>query len=119
MTDIPSRNSSGGLDCPRCGTTLVKGKSPFYLHEEYVCVFESLLCGMCHYSLLTASGYDNALIEARKYGLVGPEEEVIAEKIDITERVEPAEHTFMFADVEGSSNISSEVYLTKEPNSKL
>lgn len=119
MTDIPTRNSTGGLDCPRCGTVLVNGKSPLYLRKEYVGVFDSLLCRMCHYYLLTASGYDNALIEARKYGLVGPEEEVIAERIDIREKIEPSEHKFTFVDVEGSSNISGQVYVTKEPNSKL
>jgi hypothetical protein len=74
MTDMPARNSSGGLDCPRCGTAMVIDKAPFYIRGEYVGTFEAVICKMCNYSLFTSTGHDNAILEARRYGLVGPPE---------------------------------------------
>src|SRR5579875_478909 len=74
MTNIPVRNSSGGLNCPRCGTSLVKGLAPFILHGEYVGRFESIECKICNYSALTANGYDRAMSAAKSLALVGTAE---------------------------------------------
>src|SRR5919112_1135981 len=72
-------------ECPRCQSPMVEGRAPFYLHDEYVGIFESLVCDMCHYSLLTSAGYDKAMIEARRFGLVGPEEDVINETVEMVD----------------------------------
>jgi len=64
---------------------MVKRRAPFYLHGEYVGSFESLVCDMCHYSLLTSSGYDEAMTEASKFGLVGPQEEIIKETVEMSD----------------------------------
>jgi hypothetical protein len=112
MADIPTRNSSGGLDCPRCGTTFVKGKAPFYLRGEYVGTFEALVCDICHYSLFTPSGYDHAMIEARKYGLVGPPEDIVGETL------EASEQEFVFQETVVSSNIENTTQIITKPESK-
>ena len=80
MSEVPIRTNSGDLGCPRCETPLQEGRSPFNLHGEYVGNFNSLVCPICNYSMLTSSGYIEATKEANTQGLVGPEE-----KIDIPE----------------------------------
>jgi hypothetical protein len=70
----PFRDSLGFLSCPRCGTRLDKTKAPFILHDSYVGSFESYVCPICHYSALTAEGYENAISEASRFGLIGPQE---------------------------------------------
>lgn len=88
MTKVPVRGPSGSLDCPRCSTPLVRRKAPFVLRGEYVGRFESVTCSICYYSALTSSGYEEATLEARKLGLIGPPEEstitqLVEEKIEI------------------------------------
>lgn len=87
---IPTRNSMGELLCPRCETILGKGPSPFMLHGEYVGHFEAYVCDICHYSALTSHGYERAVAEASKFGLVGPlvEEETIIEVEDKLQLIE-------------------------------
>lgn len=75
MTETPIRLDSNDLGCPRCKTKLELGNSPFTINDEYVGHFESLFCSICHYHLLTAEGYDKAIKQASKFGLVGSEEE--------------------------------------------
>jgi len=74
MTESPIRTSTGDIGCPRCETNLKIKKAPFFLSEEYVGHFESLVCPICNYFVLTSKGYEDAISEARKYGLVGPAE---------------------------------------------
>ena len=80
MSEVPIRTNSGDLGCPRCETPLQKGIAPFNLHGEYIGNFDSLVCPICNYSMLTSSGYTEVTKEACIQGLVGPEE-----KIDIPE----------------------------------
>ncbi len=76
MPPAPLRNpATGGYNCPRCGTSLVQGLAQFNLRGEYVGRFPSVVCTMCGYSALTASGYDSAMETARLLGLVGLPEE--------------------------------------------
>jgi hypothetical protein len=97
MRDIPIRNSKGGLDCPRCGTTMVMGKAPFYLNGEYIGTFEAMICDICNYSLFTPAGYDHAMEEASRYGLIGSPEEIIRESL------EPSEQEVVFPEMVMSS----------------
>ncbi|MDP9342740.1 MAG: hypothetical protein M3Q23_11755 [Actinomycetota bacterium] len=83
MVATPDTDSIGEVKCPRCMSHMVEKRAPFYLHGEYVGLFESLVCDICYYSLLTAAGYDKAMTEAREFGLVGPEEEIISETIEM------------------------------------
>ena len=110
--DIPVRNSNGGLDCPRCGTTLVRGKAPFYLKGEYVGTFEAMVCDICHYSLFTPLGYDLAMSEASKYGLIGQPEEIIREI------VEPSEQEVVFQEIMLSSNAENRKQITTKLDGK-
>jgi len=80
MPEVPIRTISGEIGCPRCKTPLRIGKAPFNLHGEHVGNFESLICPICHYSALTSSGYQEATIQAKMQGLIGPEE-----KFDVPE----------------------------------
>ena len=80
MSEVPIRTNSGDLGCPRCETPLQKGRAPFILHGEYVGNFDSFVCPICNYSMLTSSGYIEVTKEASTQGLVGPKE-----KIDIPE----------------------------------
>lgn len=112
MADIPTRNSEGGLDCPRCGTTLVTGKAPFYLNGEYIGVFEAMVCNICHYSLFTPTGYDHAMAEASSYGLIGRPEEIIRES------VEPTEQEVVFQEIVISSNARNTKQIITELDSK-
>ena len=75
-SDIPSRTPAGSLGCPRCSSRLEKKRAPFVLHGEYVGHFESLVCPICHFSVLTSDGYEKAIAEASRYGLVGPPEQM-------------------------------------------
>jgi len=77
MPNIPVRNTQGGLDCPRCGTTLVRAKAPFFIQSEFVGLFDSILCEMCNYSALTSHGYIDMTTTASKYGLIGSQEEEV------------------------------------------
>ncbi len=85
MSEILNKDSEGALECPRCQSPMVERRAPFYLHGEYVGAFESVVCDMCHYSLLTSSGYDKAMTEASKFGLVGPQEEIINETVEMSD----------------------------------
>lgn len=85
MSEVSRRDSADILECPRCQSPMVEREAPFYLHGEYVGSFESLVCDMCHYSLLTSYGYDEAMIEASKFGLVGPQEEIIKETVEMSD----------------------------------
>jgi len=67
----PFRTDSGGIGCPRCGTVLTEGNAPFFLQGEYVGVFESIVCSICHYSALTENGYGDAVVKAKKLGIMG------------------------------------------------
>ena len=62
--------SNDDLRCPVCRTRLVEGKSPYYLHGTKVGEFDSLLCEICHYSLLTEKGYEESGIKAKEMGLL-------------------------------------------------
>ncbi|MGC1928250.1 MAG: hypothetical protein WA667_04700 [Candidatus Nitrosopolaris sp.] len=112
MADIPVRNSKNGLDCPRCGTSLVNDKAPFYLNGEYIGKFEAIVCDMCHYSLFTPSGYDQAMLEARRYGLVGPPEEIIEETL------ESSEQEVVFQTIAISSNSDNTDRITSKPGNE-
>ncbi len=82
MTECPIRALSGDIGCPKCNTALETKKAPFYLHDEYVGHFESLVCPICHYSVLTDQGYDEAINVASQFGMIGPayeEQEIIRE----------------------------------------
>lgn len=68
--------SSEELSCPRCQSPLVQKKAPFYLHGEHVGNFESLVCDMCRFSALTSKGYQDATVEAERFGLIGPAEDI-------------------------------------------
>jgi hypothetical protein len=100
MTDnsFSFQEPASGLNCPRCGTAMVIGKAQFYTRGEYVGIFEAVVCKMCNYSLFTSSGYDNAMLEARRYGLVGPQEEIVKETL------EPSEQQLIFQEIGSSSN---------------
>ena len=74
MTKSPIRTSTGDIGCPRCETLLKIKKSPFSIRDEYVGHFESLVCPICNYFVFTSKGYEDAVSEARKYGLIGPAE---------------------------------------------
>ena len=76
MTVTPTRLDSGNLGCPSCKIELETKDSPFYVHGEYVGHFESLVCSICSFHLFTAKGYDAAIKQASKFGLVGQKEEV-------------------------------------------
>jgi hypothetical protein len=112
MVGIPIRNSHGWVECPRCRTELVTGKAPFYLRGEYVGTFEAIICDMCHYSLLTSSGYDHAMLEARNYGLVGPPEEIIRETL------ETSEQQLIFQEIKVSSNVDNKSQIITKLDSK-
>ncbi len=71
MRTPPFRMASGGIGCPKCASPLKRGNAPFYLHGEYVGVFESIICEICNYSALTEKGYEMAMLEAKKLGLIG------------------------------------------------
>ena len=77
----------GGLNCPKCGSILVEGNAPFYLHGQYVGIFKSLICKEnSHFYALTESGYRDATRVAQQLGLIGPAEEVhIEEEVDTEE----------------------------------
>jgi hypothetical protein len=111
MTDTPD---NGGLDCPRCGTTLglAKGKAPFYLNGEYIGTFEAMICDICHYSLFTPTSYDHAMAEASRYGLIGPPEEIIKET------VESSEQEIVFPEIVISSTAKNTKQINTELNSK-
>jgi hypothetical protein len=101
MTDCPIRTTAGDIGCPKCSTPLEINKAPFLLHNEYVGHFESLVCPICNYSALTETGYDQAIDEAKKFGMIGPahnENEVLQETDDFVE-----EHYVTF-DVYASGN---------------
>ena len=85
---VPTRDSNGKLLCPRCATELKDQKAPYFIAREYLGEFDSKFCDMCQYSLLTAYGYDAALKEANKYGIVGPEEELVSEQFVIDEKAD-------------------------------
>ena len=70
MDEAPSRLPSGKLGCPKCYTALSKDKAPFYLHGEYVGIFESYVCPICTYFAFTLDGYENARIRAKQLSLV-------------------------------------------------
>jgi hypothetical protein len=110
MTDVPIRNPSGAIDCPRCGTAFIIGTAPFYLNGEYVGAFEALVCRMCRYSLFTSTGYDQAMLEASKYGLVGPPEEIISETI------EALEQELVYQEISVSSNADRLKQVLLRPN---
>jgi hypothetical protein len=74
--DATPTSSDNDTICPTCRGIMTYKKAPFYLHGKLVGDFDSVVCGKCGYSLLTASGYDKAIIEAQKLKLVGPEEEL-------------------------------------------
>ena len=74
MSEVPIRTTSGEIGCPRCNTPLRVGRAPFYLHDEHVGNFESLVCPICNYSTLTSSGYQEAIVKAKMQSLIGPEE---------------------------------------------
>lgn len=112
MVNIPLRNSKEGLDCPRCGTTLVMGKAPFYLKGEYVGTFEAMVCDICHYSLFTSSGYDHAMAEASKYALIGPPEEIIRESM------EQSQQEVIFQEIVISSNAQNTKQIIIKPDSE-
>jgi len=74
LTQTPIRTKTGSIGCPRCETILKIKKASFLLDEEYVGHFESLVCPICNYSILTENGYESAIEEAKKFGLVGSAE---------------------------------------------
>lgn len=98
MSEFPVRNDKDILECPRCNSPLMKKLSPFYLRGEHIGRFESLVCDICNYSALTAIGYDKAMLEARKFGLVGPHEEIISESYV------PSLKQFVYVEIRTSSN---------------
>ena len=75
----PVRTKSGKISCPRCETELASSRSVFFINDEYVGKFESLECPICHYYVLTANGYDEAIATAEELGLIGPQEDKSAE----------------------------------------
>ncbi len=83
--EIPAKDSEGRLLCPRDNSPLVAKKSEHYMGNEFIGAFDSKACEFCNYYLLTASGYANSLIEASKFGLIGPIEEIIDEISEIVE----------------------------------
>ena len=92
MSEIPNTSDSGALTCSRCDTVLETKKAPFHLHDEYVGHFESLVCPICNYHVLTENGYDKAITEAMKFGLVGPAEvkemdDTVEEQLSFTPRL--------------------------------
>jgi hypothetical protein len=76
--NVSIQHSKNGLNCPRCGSAaMVIDKAPYHIRDKYIGEFEAIVCKTCNYSLFTPAGYDNAMLEARKHGLVGPVEEII------------------------------------------
>lgn len=83
MNEDPIRDENGELLCPKCHIPLVEGKTPFYFKMQYIGKFDAIVCRLCHYSLLTPSGYDKAMEMTRSFGLIGSPEimgEVIEER---------------------------------------
>lgn len=76
MNVPPFRTSSGDIGCPRCTTPLKKGKAPFYIRGEKVGIFDAIVCPICNYSALTEKGYEEAISEAKKIGIVGIVEDI-------------------------------------------
>ncbi|MCE2507420.1 MAG: IS1 family transposase [Nitrosopumilaceae archaeon] len=69
MNKSPIRNSTGDIGCPRCFISLKKDNTPFKMYGEFVGNFESYVCPMCNYSVLTENGYDNAMIQAKQLAI--------------------------------------------------
>lgn len=101
---ISHSESTDELGCPKCDSPLVQREAPFYLHGEFVGVFESLVCEMCHFSALTSQGYQKAIVEAEKFGLVGPAEEISVKGKVIGESVTPIDDQFVVPNVAMSTS---------------
>ena len=67
--DEPIRDSSGKIGCPGCFVPLQKKNAPFKTYGEHVGNFESYVCPICNYSALTESGYDEAMIQAKRLAI--------------------------------------------------
>lgn len=112
----PSRDSAGHILCPRCGTRLNKDKAPFKMHGEYLGKFESLVCPICNYSVLTGEGYDQAIAEAAKFGLVGPaQEEEILEIVTKPLELAPREVSMNTANLETENEVGVSGARINEP----
>jgi hypothetical protein len=83
MTDnkVSVEHPSSELNCPSCGSAaMVLDKAPYHIRDKYIGEFEAIVCKTCKYSLFTPAGYDDAMLEARKRGLIGPPEETVVEE---------------------------------------
>lgn len=104
----PSRDCAGHILCPRCGTRLNKERAPFKVHGEYLGKFESLVCPICNYSVLTGEGYDQAIAEATKFGLVGPaQEEEILEIVTKPLELSPIEVSMNTTNLESKNEVGA------------
>lgn len=84
MDKPPISLDDGKFGCPICKTPLVFGKSPYFIRDIKVPgEFESLLCNICNYSVLTENGYEKSGKKAEKIGLIGSPE-IIPEFGEIT-----------------------------------
>jgi len=72
----PIQLDSGKIGCPICQTPLVEGIAPYYLKGIKVGEFDSLVCEMCRYSVLTEKGYVESGKRAEEMGLIGAPEVV-------------------------------------------
>ena len=66
MNESPIRNNSGNIGCPKCSISLQKKNTPFKMYEKHVGNFESYVCLMCNYSVLTENGYDKAMAQIKQ-----------------------------------------------------
>ncbi len=111
----PFRTSSGGIGCPRCRTVLNEGNAPFFLQGEYVGVFESIVCPICHFSALTEKGYGNAVVKAKKLGIMSVDTEfpdIEETEFVINQQSEGFNETLLQKQEEPDPSISSEWLLT-------
>jgi len=75
MDKPPISLGNGKFGCPVCKTPLVTGKSPYFIKGVKVTgEFESLLCNICNYSVLTEIGYEESGKKAEEIGLLGTPE---------------------------------------------
>jgi len=74
MDKAPIQLGSGKLGCPICQTPLIEKNAPYLIREIKVGEFNSLLCEMCRYSVLTEKGYEDSEEQAKQMGLIGIDE---------------------------------------------
>lgn len=113
MSGVPSRGDMGELICPRCQSPLTRRTAPFFIRNQYVGKFDSIVCGICPYSALTSTGYKAAMLEAEKLGLVGAREELFAIPTRMYDILQETEEQFAIGKIVEQESFSNKGIIVK------